>query len=273
MLATAIIVFREVIEAALVIGIVMAASQGAAFRNLWITGGVAAGLIGSCVVAAFAGTLAEAAAGFGQELFNAAILFTAVIMLGWHNVWMRRHGREIARDMNRVGRAVASGERPLYALAIVVGMAVLREGSEVVLFLYGIASTESGGGSAMISGGVLGIVLGAAIGAGMYRGLLRIPAQHLFTVTSGLILLLAAGLASQGAACLVQADWLPAFGHEVWNSSALLSEDSLPGQVLHTLIGYVSRPDGIQILFYLGTLVAISLLMRLFGDDDKTVSS
>jgi high-affinity iron transporter len=271
MLATAIIVFREVIEAALVIGIVMAATQGVVYRNLWITGGVVTGLAGSCIVAFFAGTLAAMAAGFGQELFNAAILFTAVIMLGWHNIWMRRHGREIARDMNRIGQAVLSGERPLYALAIVVGMAVLREGSEVVLFLYGIASTDSGGMGAMLSGGVLGIVLGAAMGLAMYRGLLRVPARHLFTVTSWLILLLAAGLASQGAAYLVQADWLPALGHEVWNSSALLSEDSLPGQILHTLIGYVSRPDGIQILFYLGTLATISLLMRLL-DDDKPVS-
>lgn len=280
MLATAIIVFREVIEAALVIGIVMAASQGVAYRNLWIGGGIAGGLAGSCVVAFFAGSLAEAAAGFGQELFNAAILFTAVIMLGWHNVWMRRHGREIAREMNRIGQAVSSGERPLYALAVVVGMAVMREGSEVVLFLYGIASAESnvgnaassGAASGMLSGAVLGILLGAAMGLAMYRGLLRVPARHLFTVTSWLILLLASGLASQGAACLVQADWLPALGREVWNTSALLSEDSLLGQVLHTLIGYVSRPDGIQLLFYLGTLIVIALMMRIFGDD-KTIKS
>lgn len=102
------------------------------------------GLLGACVVAGLADRLAEVAAGMGQELFNAIVLFTAVALLGWHNVWMQRHGRELAQQMTRVGRAVLSGERPLYALAVVVGLAVLREGAEVVLFLYGIASAGRG---------------------------------------------------------------------------------------------------------------------------------
>jgi high-affinity iron transporter len=266
MLATAIIVFREVIEAALVISIVMAASRGVAARGWWIWGGVVGGILAACVVAAFAGTLAEAASGIGQELFNAVVLFTAVAMLGWHNIWMQRHGRALAQEMTRVGKAVLSGDRPLYALAIVVGLAVLREGSEVVLFLYGIASAGENQTSAMMTGGMVGISLGTAVGLAMYYGLLRIPTRYLFKVTSWLILFLAAGLASQGAAYLVQADLLPPLGREVWNTSNWLSEDSLVGQVLHTLVGYVSRPDGVQILFYLATLAIIAILMRVFGD-------
>ena len=266
MLATAIIVFREVVEAALIISIVMAASRGAPRRGFYVCGGVAAGLLAACVIAVFAYNLAEAAAGAGQELFNAAVLFTAVGMLGWHNVWMRRHGRELAQEMNRVGRAVLSGERPLYALALVVGLAVLREGAEVVLFLYGIASADEGGAGSMLAGGLLGIALGATVGFTMYFGLLKVPARHLFTVTSGLILFLAAGLASQGAAYLVQADWLPPLGRAIWNTSGLLSEDSLVGQVLHTLVGYVSQPDGIQVVFYVATLAIIAGAMRTFGD-------
>jgi len=102
-----------------------------------------------------------------------------------------------------------------------------------------------------------------AIGAALYFGLLRIPTKHLFTVTSWLILLLAAGMASQGAAFLVQADILPALDPTVWDTSALLSEDSIPGKMLHALIGYVARPAGIQIVFWVGTLATIGLLMRL----------
>lgn len=209
MLATAIIVFREVIEAALVISVVMAASRGVAGREWWVWGGVGGGIFAACVVAAFAETLAEAASGIGQELFNAFVLFTAVAMLGWHNIWMQRHGRALAQEMTRVGKAVLSGERPLYALAIVVGLAVLREGSEVVLFLYGIASAGENQTASMVTGGMIGILLGTGVGLAMYYGLLRIPTRHLFKVTSWLILFLAAGLASQGAAYLVQADLLP----------------------------------------------------------------
>src|SRR6267154_5770695 len=98
MLATAIIVFREVLEAALIVGIVMAASRGVPQRGAWIAAGVGGGVLGAIAVAAAAETIAEAVAGIGQEIFNAIVLFAAVAMLGWHNIWMSRHGRELAVD-------------------------------------------------------------------------------------------------------------------------------------------------------------------------------
>jgi high-affinity iron transporter len=263
MLATAIIVFREVLEAALVVGIVLAASKGVRDRTLWVGGGLLAGVCGATVVAFFAGAIAEAMAGIGQEVLNATILFLAVAMLGWHNIWMGRHGRELAQQAADLGKAVTRGTRPLYALAVVVGMAVLREGSELVLFLYSIAAGGAGGLVDMASGGVLGLAAGVAIGAALYFGLLRIPTKHLFTVTSWLILLLAAGMASQGAAFLVQADILPALDPTLWDTSALLSEDGILGKILHALIGYVARPAGIQVVFWAATLTVIGVLMRL----------
>jgi len=264
MLASALILFREVFEAALIIGIVMAATKEVMGRTRWVLFGIGGGLVGAAVVAIFAHNIGAVAQGMGQEYFNAGVLFLAVIMLGWHNVWMSRHGREIAQQMNAVGNAVSLGARPLYALAIVVGLATLREGSEVVLFLYGIAL---GGGAAaeMMMGSLLGLAAGGALGAALYFGLLRIPTKHLFTVTSWMILLLAAGLASQGAHYLVQADLLPTFGQAIWDSSHLLSERSMTGQLLHVLVGYSARPDGIQLVFYVATLLVIGGLMRLYG--------
>jgi high-affinity iron transporter len=263
MLATAIIVFREVLEAALVVGIVLAASKGVIDRLLWVGGGVFFGIAGACAVAVFAEAIAEAAAGIGQELLNASILFLAVAMLGWHNVWMGRHGKQLAQQAADLGKAVTRGTRPLYALAIVVGMAVLREGSELVLFLYSIAAGGGSGVADMAVGGILGLAAGVAVGGALYFGLLRIPTKHLFTVTSWLILLLAAGMASQAASFLVQADVLPALSPALWDTSALLTEDSVPGKIMHALIGYVARPTGMQFVFWAGTLAVIGLLMRL----------
>jgi high-affinity iron transporter len=262
MLATAIIVFREVLEAALVVGIVLAASKGVRDRSLWVGGGVLAGICGAGLVAFFAETIADAMAGIGQEVLNATILFLAVAMLGWHNIWMGRHGRELAQQAADLGKAVTRGTRPLYALGIVVGMAVLREGSELVLFLYSLAAGGAGGALDMAGGGVLGLAAGVATGAALYFGLLRIPTKHLFTVTSWLILLLAAGMASQAAAFLVQADILPALDPTLWDTSALLSEEGIPGKILHALVGYVARPAGIQVVFWAGTLAVIGGLMR-----------
>jgi len=265
MLATAIIVFREVLEAALIVGIVMVASRGVTRRGAWVGGGIAAGILGALAVAGGAETIAAAAAGIGQEVFSAAILFAAVAMLGWHNIWMTQHGRELAMEANRLGAAVRAGTQPLWALAIAVGLAVLREGSEVVLFLYGIAAAGGGGVVAMALGGALGLASGVAAGAALYFGLVRIPLRHLFSVTSWLVLLLAAGMASQGAAFLLQADLLPPLGSTLWDTSFLLSDQSLPGRVLHTLIGYTAQPAGIQLVFYVMTLLVIGSLMRLAG--------
>jgi high-affinity iron transporter len=260
---TAIIVFRETLEAALVVSIVLAACKGVVGRGAWVSGGIAAGALGAVLVAASAQTIADLASGMGQELFNAIVLLVAVVMLGWHNVWMQRHGRELAQEANAIGRAVATGARPLYAVAVVVGLAVLREGSETVLFLYSVAASEGGGAAAMLLGGGVGLLLGAGTGAALYFGLLRIPTRHLFAVTSAMILLLAAGMASQAAAFLVQADILPPLGSEVWDTSWLLRDDGLAGRVFHALAGYVAQPAGIQVLFYFGALALIGGAMRL----------
>ncbi len=263
MLATAIIVFREVLEAALVVSIVLAATRGVFRRGLWVSGGVLGGLLGATAVALFADGIAAAASGVGQELFNAAVLFAAVIMLGWHNVWMSRHGRELASSLKSVGAAVRGGARPMHVLAVVVGMAVLREGSELVLFLYGVAASASGETSGMLTGAIMGVGAGGAVGAALYLGLLRIPSSRLFRVTGWMILLLAAGMAAQGAAFLVQADLLPSLGERVWDTAALISDDGVLGRVLHALIGYTARPYGIQVLFYLVTLGGIIALMKI----------
>jgi high-affinity iron transporter len=262
MLATLVIVFREVIEAGLIVGIVLAATVGVARRGWWVLGGIAGGVLGACLVAAFAGELASLFEGSGQELFNATILLLAVCMLTWHNVWMAGHGRQMAREMKAVGAEVSAGTRSLAALAIVVGVAVLREGSEVVLFLYGIASQGGTTQGAMLLGGVLGVIAGAGVSALMFFGLLQIPAGKLFSVTAWLITLLAAGMAAQAVLFLQQGGYLDVLQSTVWDTSWLLPEDSIAGRLLHTLIGYSDAPNGAQIVAYVATVAVIMGLTR-----------
>ena len=265
MLPTLVIVFREVFEAGLIVGIIMAVTSGVAERGRWIAGGVAAGVFGACIVAVFTGGLSELFGGTGQELFNASILGFAVLMLGWHNVWMARHGRELAAEMRAAGAAVAAGSKSLAALAVVVAIAVLREGSEVVLFLYGVAAADGGAGIGMVVGGAIGLVLGALVCLLTYRGLITIPTRYLFAVTSTLITLLAAGMAAQAIAFLEQAGLLTAWGQPVWDTSWILSDESILGRALHTLVGYVDQPTVMQLIVYAGVLAVIAVLMKLFA--------
>jgi high-affinity iron transporter len=266
MLASLLIVFREVLEAGLIIGIVMAATRGVAGRTGWICLGIGSGIVGACLVAAFAGAIADALAGIGQELFNAGVLVLAVLMLGWHNVWMARHGREMARQMTAMGTSVAAGQTSLLVLTLVVALAILREGSEIVLFLYGIAAASNNEApTGMLIGSLLGIGLGAAVAWLLYRGLLAIPARRLFTVTSWMIALLAAGMAGQAAAYLAQVDVIPSWGNQLWDTSAVLPDHSILGLALRALVGYSDRPMGVQLVVYLAVLVALVLLARMFA--------
>ena len=268
MFATAIIVFREVLESALIITLVLAATQGIVGRRRWISGGLLVGLGLAGLVALLAEQISQLADGLGQELFNALILFIAVGMLSWHNVWMKKHAAELVQQIKSAGQAIKTGEQTMLVIATIVGLAVLREGAEVVLFMYSMlaAGTET---VSMTMGGLLGLALGIAAGGLLYFGLLRIPTRYLFQVTGIMILLLAAGLAAQAAGYLVAADILPPLGNQLWDTSDLLSEQSVLGNVLHILIGYTANPMGIQLIFYVLTIALISGMMYWVSRDNQ----
>jgi len=263
MFVSMIIVFREAMEAGLIIGIVLAATEGVAGRGRWIAGGIAAGTAGASLVAVFAASLSDAFQGAGQEVFTASILGFAVVMLSWHIVWMSQHARSMAAELRQIGQAVRLGQRSLAALAAVVAIAVMREGSEVVLFLFGIAAGSQTAPLSLAGGGVAGLALAALLSWLLYRGLVAIPLRHLFSVTNTLIALLAAGMAGQAASQLYAADLLPGWGEHLWDTSAWLADDSFAGRSLRALIGYSARPSGIQLAAWSATLLLLAVFSRV----------
>jgi high-affinity iron transporter len=265
MLGALIIVFREVIEAGLIVGIVLAVTRGVRGSRLVIAAGVLAGIVGASLVAAFAGAIGEALAGVGQEIFNASILLIAVVMLIWHNVWMASHGRELAAGVKRVGEEVRTGAKSIVALGVVCAVAVMREGSEVALFIYGLAASAGSTTSELLIGSLLGLAAGVGVAALTYFGLVTIPQRRLFAVTTALISLLAAGLAAQAVLFLQQAGILTMLSQTAWDTSAILSDTSLFGRVLHTLIGYSDQPSVLQVVVYVLTLAAIIALTKTIG--------
>ncbi|HXN11055.1 MAG TPA: FTR1 family protein [Steroidobacteraceae bacterium] len=256
-----LLVFREVLEASLIIAIICAATRGVTHRGRYVASGIGLGLAGALLVAAGAGFIAGLARGAGQELFNASVLLGAVVMIGWHVLWMSRHGRELTTRMNALGSAVTAGTSSLRVLLVVIALAVLREGSEIVLFLNGMA-VGGAGATALIGGIALGIGGGSIVGLAMYFGLMRIPIRRFFCVTNWMLVLLAAGLASTAARFLVQADLLPAWGSQLWNTTRLLSNGSLGGRTLGLLVGYDASPSGVQLLFYTTTLLLLLVGMH-----------
>jgi high-affinity iron transporter len=263
-----IVVFREFLEIAIVLGVVIAATRGLANRKRFIWAGIIAGVLGSLLVAFFAEGISNAAEGMGQELFNAAILLTASAVIGWTVLWMRSHARQMTAHIKKVGAQITEGTLPAYTITVIIGLAVLREGAEIVLFTYGMLAS----GQALfnvIVGGILGAVAGSIFGLALYLGIITIPVRYVFQVTSWMLIFLSAGMASLAAKYLVAGgaiDWLT---NKLWDSSWLLSEDSIVGQILHALVGYSDQPMAIQLVFFAVTLGLLASIMRLMDSSQK----
>jgi high-affinity iron transporter len=265
MISFAIIVFREILEVSLILGVLLAATPGLMKRNRWLGIGLGAGILGSLTVALFSQKISDAMEGMGQEVFNATILFLAAFLIGWTVIWMRCHAQMITKELKEVGRAVTQGERPLYTLAIVVALAVLRDGSELVMFTYGsLATGESI--SSIVGGSLIGLLVGAAVGIGICYGLLKFATRYIFNVTSWMLIFLAAGMVSQAIGFLSAAGYVPELVSPLWDTSRIITEKSLIGGILHTLIGYSERPSGMQMLCYILTITSIGVILKIFGN-------
>ncbi len=256
MLSTAIVIFREALEIAVILGAVLAATSGLKGRLFWIIGGLTGGIFGASLVAVFTRSISSAISGMGQEVFNASILFTAALFIGWTVLWMRKHAREMTAHLKKVGTEVAEGKLPLYSLSLIIGLATLREGSEIVLFIYGMALSGQTAIS-IIFGSIIGFALGTTAGVMLYYGLITISAKYMFQVTSWILILLVAGLSSQGVSFLQAAGYFSSLSKPLWDTSWLLSEGSIGGKALHSLIGYSAKPTGAQLICYVTTLVGL----------------
>ena len=269
MFPTATIVFREIIEVALVIGIVMAATVGLPGRFKLVLGGLGLGVLGSVIIAFFTDSISQAIDGVGQEIFNACVMFIAVGFLSWTVIWMKTHGRELAQNLKAVGADVLAGDKSVYVLVGVVALATFREGAEIVLFTYGMTASGAFPISEIVLGGIIGGIGGGIIGLMLYMGLLKAAQKHLFTVTSWMLIVLTAGMAAQGANFLIAAGVLPPIHPQVWDTSAILSGGSFVGETLKVLVGYTPRPTGMELVFYGAVLLSVGAAYKFLGTPKK----
>ena len=266
--ATFVVTLREAFEAALLLGIVYSYLDRVAARAQyhWVTLGGALGLVASVAVGVAVTFLSGPLVELGPDLVAAAVMFLAVVLITWHGWWMRQHARALKGDLQRRLDDARTTQR-LWIVGLVAFTGVFREGAETVLFLWGLMSQANVTGWSGMSGGVLGIATAAVLGWAIFRGGRQLSLPRFFAVTSVLLLVVAAGLFSSGIGRLIGLGYLPA-SDPLWDSTALLHDDSIVGGFLAGLVGYRARPTALEVIGYVAYLVAAGWL--LFGSRGAT---
>lgn len=266
MFQISIIVFREILEIALILSILFAVTGRIKNRNLWIGGGLGIGILGSIILALFTDKISDSFKGMGQEVFSAGILFLAALMIGYTVIWMKKHSKDLANNLKNKAQKVVDGESSLYTLAVIVCLSTLREGAEIALFTYSyyMAGTNI---YELALGGLLGLSCGVIVGFAFYFGLLKSLGKYFFSVTTTILVFLSAGLVAQSLGYLISADIIPAIKYQMWDSSFLVSDSCILGSILHIVIGYTAKPSAMQLIGYLLTLAVLFGLIRSNRDD------
>lgn len=258
----AIVVFREVLEIALILGILTSASKEIVNRGRWILGGLFLGIIASILLALFTDKISSSLDGMGQEFFNGLILLSASFMIGWTVLWMQKHAKSLSGELKRLTHSVKEGRKPLYALSIVVLLSVIREGAEIVLFSY--SYFVSGVGIYQIIVGIVaGLFCGSLLGLALYFGLLKAFGRYFFLISSWLLIFFASATASSGIRFWGDAKIVDPIIDPFIDLSSTLSQQSILGKFLHITIGYIDKPSLAQIITYFTVLVGLGVGLKI----------
>jgi high-affinity iron transporter len=254
MLKIAIVIFREFLEISILLGIVLAATKSLSGRIQYIIAGVLIGVVGASVLAFFTTQLAMAFGGFGDEIFDVGVILLTVFVLGWTAVWMRGYSSQIKEEVSLVASRIAKGNAHKVILTLIVAGTIFREGSEVVLFIYSFSSSQSLSGEQYLLGFAIGSLGGLVVGSALYMGLLKFAARYIFKVCFVLLILIAAGLAAEAAGILTSIGFITVLTQPAWDSSWFVADQSIFGKLLKILVGYESKPNLMQLVFYCGTI-------------------
>lgn len=272
MLATSLIAFREGLEAALIVGILLGylKKTGRLDQRWYAWIGVIAAIAMSIGVAAIIQWIGAELEGTAEQIFEGVTMFVAVALLTWMIYWMRIQARGMKSSLEReMNSAITAGQK--WGLVTVAFTAVFREGIETALFLSA-AAFASDSASTLI-GAVIGLTIAVVVGYFLYASTVRLNLRQFFNVTSVLLLVFAAGLFSRGIHEFQEAGVFFTMNEHLWNSSWLLNEDSTLGAVLKTLVGYSSSPSLESVVGYVVYWLFILLGMRWLTERMSTNSA
>ena len=260
------IVWRESVEALLVVGILYAWLKNGdddARRGLpYLWAGVGAGILAAIALGAALIGFTEVLSGDAQDYFQTAMVLVACVLIVQMVLWMKRHGRTLRRDMEQ---SLQQGTRDAnwWGIAVLVALAIAREGSETVIFLYGLGFGQSGhvDGSQMLAV-LIGLALALLTFYVLQLGGRFFSWRLFFRVTEIMLLFLGAGLFQTGVDKLIDKEILPTLADQLWSTSALLDDSGTFGSLVATLSGYRAHPALMNLIAYAVYWGVVCLLVR-----------
>ena len=263
MFKIAVVVFRECLEIAFLFGVIMAVTRPVKNSRPYIILGSVVGVVLAATFALFARKVSHIFGGLGDEIFDSSVILLTSAMISWTVVWMQGYTRKIKKDLGKLSDKITTGATSQFMLVVVVATAILREGTEIILFVYTISSAEKIEATNYIIGLGIGSFAGLAVGSVLYLGLIKYAGKYIFTISTVLLTLIAAGLSAQAAGILTSSGIIESFNVQLWDSSWLVEDRSFIGKILNITTGYASKPNGLQIIFYLATIGLITGMMKI----------
>ncbi len=245
LLNSVVIVLREVLEAALLLSVLLASGRFLHTNNRWVAAALSIGIIGAASYGYFLESVSEWFDGVGQEVCNALLQFGTFALLA----------AIVFQIPGRLDNRGNSSRKVATLMAAAVALAITREGAEILVYVSGFWSMTDFF-SAVAIGSVIGACIGFSIGVLIYYLLLAQPIRRAPATSVVLLALIAAGISSQATRLLIQADWISAAG-PIWDTSNILSEQSLAGQLMYALIGYEASPAAIEVLVHVGSMLIV----------------
>lgn len=260
------IVWRESVEALLVVGILYAWLKNGdadARRGLpYLWAGVGVGVLAAIALGAALVGFTEVLSGDAQDYFQTAMVLIACVLIVQMVLWMKQHGRTLKRDMEQ-SLQQSTRDSNWWGVALLVALAIAREGSETVIFLYGLGFGQTGHvGVGQILAVLIGLALAFLTFYVLQLGGKVFSWRHFFRVTEIMLLFLGAGLFQTGVDKLIDKEILPTLVDQLWNTSAVLDDSSTFGSLVATLTGYRAHPALMNVLAYALYWVVVYLLAR-----------
>jgi high-affinity iron transporter len=263
MFKIAIVIFRECLEIALLLGIILASTSHIRNSRIYIIMGAMIGAFLASIFAFSVRAITVSYGTYGDEIFDSGIILLTALIISWTVVWMQGYTQKIKKDLGHLSEKITTGAVSKLIIISIVATTILREGAEILLFVYSISSAENISATEYVIGLGIGSLSGFLVGLVLYLGLIKLAGKYIFRVSTVLLTLIAAGLASQAAGLLTSVGVIELYSNNLWDSSWLADNNSIVGKMLSITIGYDSKPNGMQVIFYLGSIALTLTMMKI----------